>query len=73
MWMGYGGVVCDVTDFIADHPGGSISTAAGTFVKVSSGHWPGVAFFKSLLKLSFDLFHLPPALAASLQPIFQGL
>jgi hypothetical protein len=33
MWMSYGGVVYDVTDFIYNHPGGSekISTAAGTF------------------------------------------
>jgi cytochrome b involved in lipid metabolism len=32
MWMSYGGVVYDVTDFVANHPGGSekISTAAGT-------------------------------------------
>jgi hypothetical protein len=32
MWMSYGGVVYDVTDFIVNHPGGSekISTAAGT-------------------------------------------
>lgn len=31
MWMSYGGVVYDVTDFIVNHPGGSekISTAAG--------------------------------------------
>jgi cytochrome b involved in lipid metabolism len=35
MWMSYGGVVYDVTDFIVNHPGGSekISTAAGTLVE----------------------------------------
>jgi hypothetical protein len=34
MWMSYGGVVYDVTDFIANHPGGwqLISTAAGMFM-----------------------------------------
>lgn len=33
MWMSYGGIVYDVTDFVVNHPGGSerISSAAGTF------------------------------------------
>jgi predicted heme/steroid binding protein len=41
MWMSYGGVVYDVTDFIWNHPGGSekISTAAGTLTKESRACW----------------------------------
>jgi hypothetical protein len=37
MWMSYGGVVYDVTDFIVNHPGGSekISTAAGKLTRES--------------------------------------